>query len=231
MNQRIIITGATGMVGEGVLLECLQNPAVAHVLVLTRKPTGRSHAKLTELLVPDLANLSAVESQLTGYDACFFCAGISSVGVSKEEYERITHDLTLAVGQTLLRLNPELTFIYVSGSGTDSTEKSGQHWARVKGRTENELLALPFRAAYMFRPGFMKITPGQRNVLKWYPAIAWLYPVARKLTPNFVSTMQEVGRAMINAADFGYSKPVLEVRDIVALARAKSVISSNQSAA
>ena len=206
------------MVGEGVLLECLQNADVEHVLVLTRKPTGRTHAKMTELLVPDLANLSAVESQLTGYNACFFCAGISSVGVSKEEYERITHDLTLAVGETLARLNPELTFIYVSGSGT--SQKSGQHWARVKGRTENDLLALPFRAAYMFRPGFMQITPGQRNVLKWYGAIAWLYPIARKLTPNYVSTMQEVGRAMIKAALAGYPKPVLEVRDIVALAHA-----------
>ena len=229
MKLRVIITGATGMVGEGVLLECLQNPAVAHVLVLTRKPTGRTHANLTELLVPDLANLRAVETQLTGYNACFFCAGISSVGVSKEEYERITHDLTLAVGETLARLNPALTFIYVSGAGT--SEASGQHWARVKGRTENELLARPFGAAYMFRPGFMKATAGQRNLLKWYPAIAWLYPVARRLAPQFVSTMQEVAQAMINAAAFGYSKPVLEVRDIVALARAKSVISSNQPAA
>ena len=223
MNLRVILTGATGMVGEGVLLECLQSPAVAHVIVLGRKPTGRTHPKMRELLVPDLANLSAVESQLTGYNACFFCAGISAVGVSKEEYERITHDLTLAVAQTLLRLNPALTFSYVSGAGTDSTEKSGQHWARVKGRTENELLALPFGAAYMFRPGFMKATAGQRNLLKWYPAIAWLYPVARRLAPQFVSTMQEVAQAMINASDFGYSKSVLEVRDIVALAQAKSV--------
>ena len=211
------------MVGEGILLECLQNPAIEHVLVLTRRPTGRTHAKMSELLVPNLANLSAVESQLTGYNACFFCAGVSAVGISKEEYERITHDLTLAVGATLARLDPELTFIYISGAGTDSSETSRQHWARVKGRTENELLALPFRAAYMFRPGFMKITPGQRNVLKWYGAIAWLYPLARRLAPQYVSTMQEVGRAMINAADFGYSKPVLEVRDIVALAGANSV--------
>lgn len=220
MKIRAIITGATGMVGEGVLLECLQNANVERVLVLTRKPTGRTHPKMTELLVTDLANLSAVESQLTGYNACFFCAGISSVGISKEEYERITHDMTLAVAETLVRLNPEMTFIYVSGSGT--SEASGQHWARVKGRTENELLALPFQAAYMFRPGFMKATEGQRNLLKWYPAIAWLYPVARKLAPQFVSTMQEVGRAMINAADFGYSKPVLEVRDIVALAHSRA---------
>ena len=222
MKIRAILTGATGMVGEGVLLECLQNPNVAHVLVLTRKPTGRSHAKMTELLVPDLQNLAAVEDQLVGFNACFFCAGVSSVGISKEEYERITHDLTLSVGQTLARLNRDLTFIYVSGAGTDSSEKSAQHWARVKGRTENELLAMPFRAAYMFRPGFMKATAGQRNILKWYGAIAWLYPVARRWAPNFVSTMQEVGRAMINAADFGYSKPVLEVRDIVALAHGKA---------
>ncbi|MDQ2771027.1 MAG: NAD-dependent epimerase/dehydratase family protein [Bacteroidota bacterium] len=230
MKLRVILTGATGMVGEGVLLECLQNPTVEHVLVLTRRPTGRTHAKMSELLVPDLADLSAVESQLTGYNACFFCAGISSVGVSKEEYERITHDLTLTVGRTLVRLNPALTFIYVSGASTDSTGTSRQHWARVKGRTENDLLALPFRAAYMFRPGFMQITPGQRNALKWYGSIAWLYPLARRLAPNFVCTMQEVGRAMIKAADFGYSKPVLEVRDIVALARAKSVESPTQPA-
>ncbi|MBJ6109727.1 NAD-dependent epimerase/dehydratase family protein [Hymenobacter sp. BT523] len=222
MKIRAILTGATGMVGEGVLLECLSNPTVEHVLVLTRKPTGRSHPKMSELVVPDLQNLSAVESQLTGYNACFFCAGISSVGVSKEEYERITHDLTLRVGATLARLNPDLTFIYVSGVGTDSSEQSRQHWARVKGRTENELLAMPFGAAYMFRPGFMKTTEGQRNLLKWYPAIAWLYPVARRLAPKFVSTMQEVGRAMINAADYGYTKPVLEVRDIVALAHGKA---------
>ena len=223
MKIRAILTGATGMVGEGVLLECLQNPAVAHVLVLTRKPTGRTHAKMSELLVPDLANLSAVESQLTGYNACFFCAGISSVGISQEEYERITHDLTLAVAETLVRLDPEMTFIYVSGSGTDSTQTSRQHWARVKGRTENDLLSLPFRAAYMFRPGFMQVTPGQRNALKWYGAIAWLYPLARKLAPKYVSTLAEVGRAMIKAASFGFSKPVLEVVDIVALARANSV--------
>ncbi|UOQ96310.1 NAD-dependent epimerase/dehydratase family protein [Hymenobacter sp. 5317J-9] len=222
MKIRAIITGATGMVGEGVLLECLQNPTVEHVLVLTRKPTGRSHSKMTELLVPDLANLSAVESQLTGYNACFFCAGISSVGVLEGEYERITYDLTLAVGQTLARLNPDLTFIYVSGAGTDSFENSRQHWARIKGRTENALLRLPFKAAYMFRPGFMKATAGQRNLLAWYPVIAWLYPVARRLAPNYVSTLQEVGRAMINAADYGYTKPVLEVRDIVALANGKA---------
>ena len=219
MKLQIILTGATGMVGEGVLLECLQNPAVAHVLVLTRRPTGRTHANLSELLVPDLANLRAVESQLTGYNACFFCAGVSAVGLLKEEYERITHDLTLAVGATLARLNPELTFVYVSGAGTDSRETSRQHWARVKGRTENALRALPFRAAYMFRPGFMRPTAGQQRVLRAYRYVGWLYPVVRRLAPGYACTIAEVGRAMINAAGSGFPKAVLEVRDIVALAK------------
>lgn len=206
------------MVGEGVLLECLQNPNLEHVLVLTRKSTGRTHPKMTELLVPNLQNLSAVESQLTGYNACFFCAGVSAVGISKEEYERITYDLTLDVGRTLARLNPDLTFIYVSGAGTDSNGKSYQHWARVKGRTENALLALPFRAAYLFRPAFMKPTLGQHHVIKAYKYLDWLYPVVRRLLPSYVSTLQEVGQAMIKVVLAGYPKPVLEVRDIVALA-------------
>ena len=209
------------MVGEGVLLECLQNPAVAHVLVLSRKPSGRSHPKMTELLHADLQDLASIEGQLMGYDACFFCAGISAVGVSKKEYERITHDLTLAFARTLARLNPGMTFIYVSGAGTDSAEKSRQHWARVKGLTENELLALPFQRAYMFRPGLIQVTPGQRNVLKWYGLIAWLYPLVRRLAPAYVSTVQEIGRAMINAALGGAPKPVLEVPDIAALAQAQ----------
>ncbi|WP_210521476.1 NAD-dependent epimerase/dehydratase family protein [Hymenobacter terricola] len=221
MKTRAILTGATGMVGEGVLLECLQNADVEHVLVLTRKPTGRQHPKMTELLVPDLANLSAVESQLTGYNACFFCAGISSVGISKEEYERITHDLTLAVAETLGRLNPTMTFIYVSGASTDSSETSRQHWARVKGRTENELLALPFRQAYMFRPGYMHPMPGQRNVPGWGRALGVLYPLVRRLAPSFASTLREVAQAMIIAAQDGAPKPVLEVLDIVALAHSR----------
>ncbi|MDB5234102.1 MAG: epimerase [Hymenobacter sp.] len=220
MKIRAILTGATGMVGEGVLLECLQSPDVEHVLVLSRKPTGRSHPKLTELLVPDLQNLSAIENRLVGFNACFFCAGISSVGISKEEYERITHDLTLAVGETLARLNPELTFIYVSGDGTDSSEKSRLHWARVKGRTENELLALPFRQAYMFRPGMMRSSPGQRNISRKYAFINKLYPVVKRLMPSHASTLAEVGQAMIKAVLAGASKRVLEVTDIIALAHA-----------
>ncbi len=222
LKMRVIITGSTGMVGEGVLLECLQNPAVEHILLLNRKPGGYHGPKITEVLHGNFQDLTPVENQLSGYDACFFCAGVSSVGISKEEYERITHNLTLGAATTLLRLNPQMTFIFVSGQGTDSTGTSRLHWARVKGKTENELLALPFRAAYMFRPGFMKATDGQRNILKAYRYLAWLYPVVRGLAPAMACTLQEVGQAMINAAQMGYSKPVLEVSDIVRLARAKT---------
>ncbi|GAA4370074.1 epimerase [Hymenobacter saemangeumensis] len=219
MSLKVIITGATGMVGEGVLLECLQNPAVEAVLSLSRRPSGIRHSKMKEVLVSDLQDLSAVEDQLRSYNACFFCAGVSSLGISQAEYERITHDLTLYVAHTLLRLNPGLSFTYVTGAGTDSREQSRQHWARVKGRTENDLLKLPFRHAYMFRPGFMKPMAGQQRVLSMYKYVGWLYPVARVLAPAFISTMQEVGQAMIAAVQNGYPKPVLEVRDIVALAR------------
>ncbi len=173
------------------------------------------------MLHADFQHLKAIEAQLTGYNACFYCAGISSLGVSKEEYERITYDTTLAVAHTLLRLNPDLVFCYVTGAGTDSTGQGRSHWARTKGRTENALLLLPFRRAYMFRPGFMRPSPGQRNVLKMYKYLNWLYPTARRLAVNYVSTLQEVGLAMIKAVQEGYPKPVLEVREIVALAHGK----------
>ena len=226
MKIRAILTGATGMVGAGVLLECLQDPNIEHVLVLSRKPSGVIHPKVTELLHADLQNLGPIESQLTGYNACFFCAGISSVGLSKAEYERITHDLTLAFAQTLLRLNPEMTFTYVSGAGTESSEQGRSHWARVKGSTENALMALPFQHAYMFRPGYMHPTPGQPNVPKAYRYLSWLYPIARKLTPAYVSTMRELAQAMIAAVSSGYPKSILEVPDIVALAAGKVVSKS-----
>jgi uncharacterized protein YbjT (DUF2867 family) len=221
MKLKVILTGATGMVGEGVLLECLHNPAVEHILVLGRKATGRSHPKVTEVLVPDFQNLSAVQSQLTGFNACFFCAGISSVGISKAEYERVTHDLTLAVGQTLAHQNPDMTFIYVTGAGTDSTGKSRSHWARVKGRTENELLGLPFHRAYMFRPGFMRPQAGQKNVPRLMGLVNLVYPVVRRLAPSYACTLQEVARAMIAAANTGAPKTIMEVPDIVALAHGR----------
>jgi nucleoside-diphosphate-sugar epimerase len=211
---KVIITGATGMVGEGVLFECLKHPAVEQVLIVNRKPRDITHPKLRELIVPDFMKLDDVASQLAGYNACFFCAGISSAGLSEADYTHITYDVTLHFARTLLQANPEMTFIYVSGAGTDSTEKGRLMWARVKGKTENALTKIGFRREYNFRPGFMKASPGQRN-LKWtYKALGWAYPIWRVVTPNLVSTMQQVGRAMINAALQGCPKQILEVPDI-----------------
>ena len=218
MNGKVIVTGSTGMVGEGVLLECLDNPAVAEVLVVNRRSLGRSHPKLKEIVHGDFFDLSAIESQLAGYNACFFCLGVSSVGMKKDEFKHLTYDLTLYVAQTLVRQNPDMAFCYVSGAGTDSSEKGRVAWARVKGATENALMRM-FRRAFMFRPGFMKPTPGQQNVNKYYKYIAWMYPLGRRFFPGGFCTIREVGLAMIHAAGDGAPKAILEVKDIVALAR------------
>lgn len=220
MKIRAIITGATGMVGEGVLHECLQHPDVEQVLVINRKPGGVSHPKLREIIQADFMNLTSIESQLSGYNACFFCLGVSSVGMKEPEYRRLTYDLTLYVAQTLSNLNPGMTFGYISGAATDSTEKGNSMWARVKGATENALMRLPFKKAYMFRPGFMKPTEGLKNTLVYYKYISWLYPIGRALYPAGFSTLQELALAMINSVRVGYDKPVLEVKDIVNLAKA-----------
>ena len=220
MSQRIILTGATGMVGEGVLLTCLAQPDVEAVLSLSRRPSGHTHPKLRELLVPDFFDLSAIESELVGYSACFFCAGVSSVGMNEADYTHVTHDLTLHVAQTLARLNPAMTFVYVSGVGTDSQETSRQMWARVKGRTENALLKLPFRTAYMFRPGLMQAVPGQAHVKASYRLLGGLTPLLRRVAPAYACTLREVALAMLAVARHGAAKPVLEVPDLVQLARA-----------
>ena len=219
MTISVIITGATGMVGEGVLLECLADPRVARVLVINRKAAGFTHPKLTEIVHADFHDLSAIESRLVGWDACFFCLGVSSIGMSETDYRHVTYDLTIHVGETLVRLNPEMTFCYVTGASTDSTTHGGVMWARVKGATENELLRL-FKRAAMFRPGMMRATPGQKNLKGWYKAIAWIYPIGRMLAPSKFCTLQEVGRAMISAATVGTPRHILEVRDIVELAAA-----------
>jgi nucleoside-diphosphate-sugar epimerase len=219
MGIKVIITGATGMVGEGVLLECLVNPVIEEVLVINRKPGGRSNPKLREIIHTDFYNLAPIKDQLKGYDACFFCLGISSVGISKEEYKRITYDLTMHVGETLAEVNPQLVFCYITGAGTDSSEKGKLTWARVKGATENALLAL-YKNAYMFRPGFMKPTPGQRNVKSYFKFFAWMYPIGRKFFSGGFCTIEEVGQAMIKAVTKGSLKRILEVKDIVALAKA-----------
>ena len=215
----VIITGATGMVGEGVLLTCLEHPAIAHVLIVNRKPYGMQHPKLKECIVGDFMHLEQVRAQLAGYDACFFCAGISSVGMSEADYTHVTYDVTLHFAGALASLNPQMVFCYVSGAHTDSSEKGRVMWARVKGRTENALTRLGFRGVYNFRPGFVRATPGQRNIKSYYSLIGWAYPLLRVLLPNLVSTLHDVGIAMIRCAQQGYPKQILEVKDINALAK------------
>ena len=218
MKIRTIITGSTGMVGEGVLLGCLDHPDVERVLVINRKPGGMSHPKLREIIHADFFDLTPLEPQLAGYNACFFCLGVSSVGMSAEDYRRITYDLTLNAARLLAKISPEMTFCYVSGKSTDSSEKGGVAWARVKGATENALMRL-FRRAYMFRPALMKATAGQKNLKIYYKLFAWIYPLGRALYPAGFCTLEEVARAMIHVAVNGSPKHILEVRDIVELAK------------
>jgi hypothetical protein len=218
-HLNIIITGATGMVGEGVLLTCLEHPAIASVLLVGRKPYGLQHPKLKECIVADFMHLDEVRDQLTGYDACFFCAGITSVGISEADYTHITYDITLNFAGVLASINPQMVFCYVSGAATDSSEKGRLMWARVKGRTENALTRLAFRGVYNFRPGFMRAIPGQRNLKTSYNLVAWGYPLFRALLPNLVSTLHDVAIAMIRCVQHGYPKQILEVKDINALAK------------
>jgi hypothetical protein len=217
MKLRVILTGATGMVGEGVLHECLQHKDVEQVLVINRKPCGVTHPRLKEIIHKDFYDLHSVQDQLTGYNACFFCLGVSSVGMKEEEYNRKTYVLTLHFAEILSKMNHEMVFCYISGAGTDSSEKGRSMWARVKGRTENDLMKLPFKKVYAFRPGLLKPTPGLKNTLGLYKYLGWLYPVLHKLAPGSGCTLAELGLAMINAASKGYEKSIIEVRDMLAL--------------
>jgi uncharacterized protein YbjT (DUF2867 family) len=220
MAIKVILTGATGMVGEGVLLECLENPAVEKVLAVGRRRYGLSHPKLTECVVPDFLDLSGVADQLNGYDACFYCAGISSLGLSEAEYRHITYDLTLNFAGVLAGSNPEMTFCFVSGAQTDSSEQGKVMWARVKGKTENALTRAGFKQVYNFRPGFMKPTAGQRNIRGYYRAIWFAYPLLHAILPAHGCALRDVGLAMIESVLRGYPKQVLEVKDIKILAGA-----------
>jgi uncharacterized protein YbjT (DUF2867 family) len=213
---KVIITGATGMVGEGVLLECLDNDLVAEVLIISRRHYEMRHRKLKELLVPDFLKLDDFAEKIKGYDACFFCAGVSSVGKKEDQFRHLTYDTTMAFAQSLLRVNENMVFTYVSGAKTDSSENSKMMWARVKGKTENDLAKLGFKAEYNFRPGVMQPFPDQKN---WKPVVKWLVRVVKFISPKSVLTLQEVGRAMIHAVTIGYPKNVLEVPDIRTLAK------------
>ena len=217
---KVIITGTTGMVGEGVFLECLSSPLISEVLSVSRRPTGTSHPKLKEYIVPEFLDLKEGDDRLTGYDACFFCAGVTSIGKSEAEYTRITYDTTIHFAKVLAAQNPQMTFIYVSGSGTDSSEKGRSMWARVKGRTENDLTKLPFRKVHNFRPGFMKHVSGQKYLLPAYKYLGWLYPVVKLAFPNAASTLSQVAQAMIKCATTDVDKTILEVSDINRLAPA-----------
>jgi nucleoside-diphosphate-sugar epimerase len=214
--MKVIITGTTGMVGEGVLIECLNDTRIESILSISRQPFGRSHPKLKELLVDDFMNIGNYAAQLAGYDACLFCAGVSSVGMSEEKYTRITYTLTMLFAETLKATNPQMTFIYVSGAHTNANGK--QMWARVKGRTENALANLGFKAQYNFRPGAMKPFKEQIHFKGFNKYAGLLYPVLSIFFPGM--TLSQLGRAMINTVQKGYTKNVLEVKDIKAQAKA-----------
>jgi uncharacterized protein YbjT (DUF2867 family) len=219
MKIRTIVTGATGMVGEGVLHESLLHKDVEMVLVIGRKSCGISHPKLKEIVHANLYDLSSIEGQLNGYNACYFCLGTTSVGKNEEEFTKVSYTLTMHVAATLSKLNRDMTFCYISGAGTDSTEKGKAMWARVKGKTENDLMKLPFNAVYNFRPGYMQPTKGMKNTISYYKYVDWMYPFLRFAFPKFVTTLRELALAMINASIYGFEKKILEVSDIVVLAK------------
>jgi len=217
---KVIVLGSTGMVGEGVLHECLKHPSVSAVLVINRRPCGVIDHKLTEIIHADFHDLTALEGQLAGFDACYFCLGITSLLTKEAEYRRVTYDLTLHVAGTLARLNPHMTFCYVSGAGTDSTKQRRAMWARVKGETEAALMKLPFKAAYMFRPGYIQPTKGLRNNYRFYKLLVPFYPLCKTLFPRFVCTLEDIGLAMIHVTRVGAEQSFLECADITRLGEA-----------
>jgi uncharacterized protein YbjT (DUF2867 family) len=221
--MKAIIFGATGMVGQGVLRECLLDPDVEAVLTVGRTPTGQKHEKLRELAHANLLDFSAIESELSGYDACFFCLGITSTGTPEPEYERITYSIPVAAAQTLVRLNPGMTFVYVSGRGADSSEKGRTMWARIKGKAENALLAMPFKAIHVFRPAFIQPLHGIRSKTRIYSLLYTVFrpfvPLLRAIAPGSATTTEQLGRAMIAVAKHGAPKRVVESADISQISR------------
>src|SRR3984885_10417769 len=219
--MNVILFGATGLVGQGVLRECRLDPDVQQVLSIARPPSGPHHENLHELIHANFFDYSEVESQLTGLDACFFSLGVSSAGMDEAKYTHLTYDLTLSAATTLAKLNPQMTFIYVSGAGTDSSERGRSMWARIKGKSENDLLKLPFKAAYMFRPGAIQPMHGIRSKTKLYQAfysiLGPIMPLLKSTFPQYITTTEQLGRAMLRVAKNGFSKPILETKDVDSL--------------
>ena len=222
MKIKTIVTGATGMVGEGVLHVALNHPDVEQVLVLGRRTCGVRHPKMKEIVHSNLFDLSSVESELKGYNACYFCLGTSSIGMNEQDYTKITYELTMNTASTLSKLNPEMTFCYISGEGTDSTEQGKQMWARVKGKTENDLMKLPFKSVYNFRPGFIKPIKGMRNTLSFAKPLGVLYPVLKTLFPSHVCRLTDIGISMISVTQNGFSKKIVNNNDLELIARSNT---------
>jgi uncharacterized protein YbjT (DUF2867 family) len=224
--MKIVLFGATGMVGQGVLRECLADPGVEGVLTIGRRTTGQTHAKLREIALPDLTDYRAIAGELSGYDACFFCLGVSSAGMSEADYRRVTVDIAVAAGQVLAERNPQMTFVFVSGQGSDGTGKSRVMWSRVKGEAENAILAMPFKGKFAFRPGFIRPAPGiasrTTTYRLLYAILVPLFPLLKALFPRNVTTSEAIARAMLNVARHGAPKAVLETADINAVAEARS---------
>jgi uncharacterized protein YbjT (DUF2867 family) len=220
--MKVVLFGGTGMIGAGVLMECLVDSRVQTVLSISRSATGLKHPKLRELIRSDFTKFSDIKSELTGLNACFFCLGISSAGMTEAAYQLVTYDLTIAAAETLASASPGIVLVFVTGIGTDSTETSRVMWARVKGRTENALLAMPGIKAYMFRPGFIQPMKGIRSKTGLYRAfyaiMSPLYPILKRVFPAHITNTEQVGHAMIAVAANGYSKRILETRDINAVA-------------
>jgi hypothetical protein len=218
-QKQLIITGATGMVGEGVLNEAIRSPFVSKILVINRKPCGVDHPKVTEYLLADFLKPEEMRQAVKGFDACLFCLGVSSVGMNAEEYKQKTYDLTCGFAQVLQQENPHMTFSYISGAGTDSTEQGRLGWARVKGKTENDLAKMGFGDYYSFRPAMIRPTPGLKNALSFYKYIDWVFPLLRWLAPHTACTLQELGESMLEVSIFGSSNKTIEGNDILALAK------------
>lgn len=225
--MKILIFGASGMVGQGVLHECLAAPDVSQIMAVGRAPLEPSSAKLQQVVLADLSTLDSVSTDLEGYDACFFCLGVSSSGMSEEAYRKLTYDLTLHIASLLVRLNPEMTFVYVSGAGTDSSEVGRSMWARVKGKTENDLQKLPFRGVYLFRPGIIQPLHGiqskTQTYQRFYSIFSPLLSLIRRVFPDSIVTTDDIGQAMLNAVRRNGGRVVVEAKDIVRLSRAKLV--------